>query len=183
MPVCCISTYPQSEAIQPCVEALASLMFVKSVFLLLRVSYLNRVALQYAFQMVILYLYHLEHLKTIAVLQARINHIIQQLLKYATNIYGISAFSHQLFLRTSYKIQIHCALLLPINSPFSVSNAETIFHSYTKQKSFSCRGGLKILRTLKKPDVNLKDAAFFSLGTAMQQIREEHGKETPPGSQ
>ena len=47
MPACC--TYPQSEAIQPCAEALASLMLVKSVFLLLRFSYLNSIALQYAF--------------------------------------------------------------------------------------------------------------------------------------
>ena len=46
MPACCIPTYPQSEANQPCVEAMASLMFVKSVLLLLRASCLNRIALQ-----------------------------------------------------------------------------------------------------------------------------------------
>jgi len=38
-----------TERGNPRVEALASLMFVKAVFLLLRVSYLNRTSLQYAF--------------------------------------------------------------------------------------------------------------------------------------
>jgi len=49
MPACCIPAYPQSDTVWPCVEALAALMVVKSVFLLLRVSYLYRIALQHAF--------------------------------------------------------------------------------------------------------------------------------------
>lgn len=76
MPGCCIPTYPQNETIQPCVEALASLMFDKSVFtfaedLLSKQKSLTACFLVHS-TIPILF-------TTITVLQVRINHINQQL--------------------------------------------------------------------------------------------------------